>query len=202
MMDAFRTIYEKNLWKNSETRSGKGSTLEFTKPLRDALPPLLRELNVHVMVDAGCGDWNWMSKVKLGRIEYHGWDVVEAIVRENIRRHFSSKRLFSVVDITQDDNDRSGYKIPWPAGLDLILCRCCLFHLSNEHVKKALANFRASGARWLLATTHPHEPALVDIPDGKWRRLNLELLLGPAMKKIPDGPGDDGYLGLWGLEGK
>ena len=196
-MNVFDRIYSTNWWKNPETRSGKGSTLEFTKPLRVALPPLLRRLKVHVMLDAGCGDFNWMKEVKLGRIEYHGWDVVDNMIQENRRRYFSPRRIFATRNVCE-----KGITLmdEWPNGLDLIFCRCCLYHLSNDCIAQALENFKLSGANWLLATTHPNVETWKDIPNGKWRRVNLEKLLGPAIEKIPDGPGDDGYLGLWRLK--
>lgn len=58
---------------------------------------------------------------------------------------------------------------------DLILCRDCLVHLSFAHIDAALANFRASGARWLLTTTFPMIEENVDCEDGDWRALNLTL---------------------------
>jgi SAM-dependent methyltransferase len=190
MMEAFKTIYEKNLWKNAETHSGKGSTLEFTRPLRLVLPAILEKLGTKTLLDAGCGDFNWMKEVNLGKIKYIGCDVVEAMVAEDVLQYKKVRRTFIHRDITTDALPRA----------DTIICRCCLYHLSNANVAKALDNFKFSRATWLLATTHPHVEVNVDIPDGKWRRLNLENILGPAMEKIPDGPGDDGYLGIWKLK--
>ncbi len=37
----FSRIYEQNLWANSESRSGHGSTYEFTGALRNELPEIL-----------------------------------------------------------------------------------------------------------------------------------------------------------------
>jgi hypothetical protein len=36
-----------------------------------------------------------------------------------------------------------------------ILCRDCLVHLSFGNIERAVANFRRSGAVWLIATTFP-----------------------------------------------
>ena len=189
-MDTFKTIYEKNLWKNKETRSGRGSTLEFTRSLRLVLPAILKKLDTKYLLDAGCGDFNWLKEVDLGKIKYVGCDVVESLIADNVLKYKKAKRTFIVRDLTQDALPKA----------DVILCRACLFHLSNANVVKALDNFKASGATWLLATTHPHVAWNLEIPDGKWRRLNLENILGPAMEKIPDGPGDDGYIGIWKLK--
>jgi SAM-dependent methyltransferase len=189
-MEAFKTIYEKNLWKNKETRSGRGSTLEFTRPLRLVLPAILKKLETKYLLDAGCGDFNWLKEVDLGKIKYVGCDVVESLIADNVLKYKKAKRTFIVRDLTKDVLPK----------VDTILCRACLFHLSNVNVVKALNNFKASGATWLLATTHPHVEFNLEIKDGQWRRLNLENILGPAMEKIPDGPGDDGYIGIWKLK--
>ena len=189
-MEAFKTIYEKNLWKNKETRSGRGSTLEFTRPLRLVLPAILKKLETKYLLDAGCGDFNWLKEVDLGKIKYVGCDVVESLIADNVLKYKKAKRTFIVRDLTKDVLPKA----------DTILCRACLFHLSNANVVKALNNFKASGATWLLATTHPHVEFNLEIKDGQWRRLNLENILGPAMEKIPDGPGDDGYIGIWKLK--
>src|SRR5215471_3655990 len=56
--EIFTGIYEQNIWKNSESRSGHGSTLEYTTAVRDALPTIFRDLKITSMVDAPCGDFN------------------------------------------------------------------------------------------------------------------------------------------------
>ena len=48
-------------------------------------------------------------------------------------------RVFLRLDLTRD---------PLPDG-DLILCRDCLVHLPFEDVRRAVRNFKRSGARWL-----------------------------------------------------
>jgi hypothetical protein len=197
-MDIFKRIYDGNFWKNKETRSGCGSTLEYTRTLRLLLPALIRKLGVKVMLDAGCGDFNWMQAVDLRGVEYHGWDVVDDLIRSNIEKYGSPERRFSVMDITSPEP----YPPIWPPALDLILCRAVLFHFSLANVEKGVANMKASGARWLLASTHPHVLVNPEIQTGDFRRLNLELVMGPAEEKFPDGPGDDGYIGLWRMEGK
>jgi len=52
----FSQIYELNLWSTTESRSGRGSTLDYTKALRAALPHILTELAVKKFIDAACGD--------------------------------------------------------------------------------------------------------------------------------------------------
>jgi SAM-dependent methyltransferase len=186
----FETIYRRNMWSCAETVSGGGSTLEFTKRLRKMLPQIVRQFEITSLLDAGCGDWHWMSKIKLD-IPVVGCDIVSELIDENRRKYPDGN--FFVCDIIHD-------ALPQ---MDAILCRATLYHLSNNHVYLALDNLFRSGARFLIATTHPNIDKNVDITDGDWRRLNL--CAEPFNLPVPefiqvDGPGDDGYLAVWRLQ--
>ena len=78
----FTKIYEDDVWRGAgETRSGAGSTMHATRELRDALPRLLRSLGVTSLLDAGCGDTNWLPD--LGGIGYVGVDIVPDAIEES-----------------------------------------------------------------------------------------------------------------------
>ena len=49
---AFTDIYKNHLWAGSESVSGEGSGLEFTRSIRTALPKLLSDLKVRTLLDA------------------------------------------------------------------------------------------------------------------------------------------------------
>lgn len=188
----FNKIYETNAWAESETFSGGGSRMDRTQEVRQILPGLLKQLNASILLDAGCGDWNWMGQVKFDEnIQIHACDIVPDMLAVN-RKKYKHASFFEA-DITCDI-------LPYA---DVILCRTVLFHLSFENVWKALRNFQASGSKYLLTTTHPNHNINVDIADGEWRRLNLQAspfcLPWPA-ETFVDGPGNDGFLALWKLE--
>ena len=197
--DVFCRIYVENYWRSPETRSGVGSEFWRTVRVRKALPPLLAELKAHSLLDAGCGDFNWMQHVPLDGIRYHGCDVVPELIEENRAKYGGPDRAFSVVDLT----------IPqWLPFFDVILCRTVLFHLSFENIRAVLANFVASRSTWLLATHYPDHARNADCTDGDWRRLNLEaapfFLPPPCGQICEDEPSDSklalGYLALWRLD--
>ena len=61
-------------------------------------------------------------------------------------------------------HQRAGRRI---VALDVtVLCRDCFIHLSFGDASRAIANFKRSGATFLLATTHTGVPENVDIPSG------------------------------------
>lgn len=185
----FSDIYKRNYWAMEETRSGLGSTLEWTKDLRKELPALFKSLKIKSILDAGCGDYNWMSKINLSSYKVLGCDIVPEMIQKNVEK-YSSLAYFFYADITKDELPQ----------VDLILCRTVLFHLSFDNIKLALSNFERSRTKYLLMTNHPHITVNENKVDGDFRRLNFCLppfdLPAPAVN-IPDGAGDDGYLCLW-----
>lgn len=192
----FTTIYHDNGWQNVESRSGPGSTVARTASLRLALVALLEELGVRALLDAPCGDFNWVKEIPLEGVEYIGVDVVAELIESNRRLFGRRGRRFLVADIAAD---------PLPSA-DLILCRDGLVHLPDADALRALDHFRHSAARYLLATTFPGQPANSDIVAGHWRPMNLEKApfnLPPPLRLVSDGcpipEYTDKALGLWEL---
>jgi hypothetical protein len=144
----FARIHDTNLWGAEASASGLGSELDATSVLRAELPRLLARLGANSLLDAPCGDAGWINQADLGARAGAG----------EIRGDYR------LADITAD---------PLPQ-CDAILCRDALVHLSFVHIERAIANFRASGATWLIATTFPEWQTNADCEDGDWRALNFE----------------------------
>lgn len=191
MRQIFSEIYRKNLWENTESRSGIGSSLARTAKLRLELAVLLQELHISTLLDIPCGDFNWMQAVPLGNIHYIGADIVEDLILD-LRQKYKNLN-FLVLDITGD-------RLPHA---DLILCRDCLFHLTFEDIFRAVANIRKRGAKYLLTTTFLEHSVNVDTTTGGWRTLNMEsppFSFPRPMQVIVEGLNPqypDKSLGLW-----
>ena len=160
----FQRIFDENSWGNSESISGEGSNLERTKVVRAKLPGLLARHGVRSILDAPCGDFYWMKEVDLGSVEYIGADIVPEIIACDVEWYSAPRRRFVLCDLVSD---------PLPKA-DLILCRDCLVHLPYADTRKAIDNFRKSGAVWLLTTTFTDRNENRDIELGDWRPVNLE----------------------------
>lgn len=178
-----------------ETRCGYGSTLRFTEPMRPQLGLLLKKLAVRTLVDAPCGDCNWMAHVDLSGVKYTGIDFDEEHLRAARDRIFDlgfapRDRIYLRLDIANS-------AIPVA---DLILCRDFMQHLPNETICKVIHNFRKSGSRWLLATNHVGgENTDISTPGG-FHPVNLTrspFNFLPPLDSIPDG--EKRILGLWRL---
>jgi hypothetical protein len=113
------------------------------------------------LLDAGCGNFNWLPTFDLPEIRIIGVDIVEELIALNRARH--PQVHFEVADFVTDRLPRA----------DLILCRDGLVHLPNADVLTALVNFRRSGAKWLLTNTFVDRSENLDIETGAWRPLNL-----------------------------
>jgi SAM-dependent methyltransferase len=194
----FTRIYRGSEWLSDESRSGPGSELVRTAALRRELPELLGELGVAVLLDAGCGDFRWLSETELPVREYIGVEVVGELAAELERRYTRPGRRFVQADITRDE-------LP-PA--DVILCRDVLVHFPDDDILRALAAFRGTGAQWLLATTFTARETNEPIELGSWRTLNLEappFSFPPPERLLDDIPirnpelGPDKRLALWRL---
>src|SRR6266436_4098503 len=161
----FRRIYETNLWGAVASASGLGSEVDATAALRAELPRLLEKLAVTSLLDAPCGDAGWISAADLG-VRYVGIDIVPDLIDSLQTRAVAGaiRGEYHIADITRDPLPRC----------DAILCRDCLVHLSFANIELAVANFRRSGATWLIATTFPQWQTNLDCEDGDWRALNFE----------------------------
>lgn len=188
----FGEYYQSNRWRNSESRSGDGSSLAATEELRRALPGLVRTLGVRTLLDLPCGDFNWMRKVDLTGVDYVGVDVVAPLIDNNNRLYSTSNVRFFVRDATRD-------VLP---SAELVFCRDLLVHLSDDLVRATLENLRSTGAKFLVTTTFPQESENRPIITGMWRPLNLEkapFLLPPPIQLIDERIGriSPKCIGVW-----
>jgi SAM-dependent methyltransferase len=190
MEEIFARIYRNDIWRDGESLSGWGSTLEETEVIRRELPVLLSRFGVKSLLDAPCGDCNWIRRVDLDGIEYTGVDVVAQIVETNRRRYGGTGKTFLRLDLTREQ----------APPVDAILCREMLIHLSLDDGFKVLKNFRRSGAAYLFITTYPAVRENIDICTGHWRWLNMELPpfgFPPPIELIVEHDRVGRSLGVW-----
>ena len=176
----FKRYYETNAWGSEESVSGPGSTREYTENIRKKIPEIVERLNISVILDAPCGDYNWWRMIEWQeRITYIGGDVVKELVDKNQSSYGKKDTSFIRLDIARDSLPRA----------DLWLCRDCLFHLSDRDIMLALGNFLTSDIEYLLTSNHPNCRRNHNILPGSFRLLNLQLApfnLGKPLRTIDD----------------
>lgn len=165
LQEAFEITYNNKLWKSKESLSGKGSTLDATKVLRQELASLIKKYEIQTIADMACGDFNWMKEMDLSRVQYYGIDIVPKLIRENNLKYAGPKVQFCWSDIT---------KIQFMS-MDLVILRDVLVHLPFAETWKILRNIKASNSKYLLVTSFTNDRQNVDIEAGghNWRTLSL-----------------------------
>ena len=162
---AFNRIYRTNAWGDEETHSGAGSNTLNTVVIRQKLPPLLKELGVRTILDIPCGDFFWMKDLRLDVEEYIGADIVKDLITTNRKKFEIPGRTFVVLDLLSDI-------LPM---VDLILCRDCLPHFSNDDIKRAFNCMKRSNSRYVLTSTYTSRNENPHIVTGGFRPLNLRI---------------------------
>ena len=210
--ETFGQIYATNSWKSEESVSGQGSTLEATAAIRKVLPHIFKAYDIRSILDIPCGDFAWWNEMGINDLitgedvmrkpdkwfDYTGADIVPELIRKN-REKFSGQKFLELDLVTGT--------LP---KVDLVFCRDCLGHLSNANVRLAVKNIKASGAKYLMATTFtdPKWSLDMDILDGEWRPINMMkgagYALGEPILLINEGftknmEYHDKSLGLWKL---
>ncbi|THD79403.1 MAG: class I SAM-dependent methyltransferase [Phenylobacterium sp.] len=188
LADRFTEAFQQNTWQDGESVSGPGSTLRYTSELRATLPAMIRALGCASMLDAPCGDFNWMKAVDLAGIAYTGADIVPEMVKGLQETH--PQHSFVCLDLTKD---------PLPTA-DFVMIRDVLFHLSNADVVRVLQNFVQSGSAW-LATSHSFDVTeMVDVVSGPTTFRPVNLTTAPFHFAQPDHVLKDyapGFLPRW-----
>lgn len=189
----FNEIYRGNHWRNAESTSGFGSSIEATVGARTAIAQTIERYAIGSILDIPCGDFNWMRLVEFGGT-YRGADVVPDLVRRNQDLYGGDLRTFTVMDVTRDALPTS----------DLVLCRDCLNHLSLNEVQAALSNILDSGSQYAALTHFPECATNRDQESSfVYRPLNVvrRPFNWPAPIDIWEDQGDQGkHLAVWFLE--
>lgn len=163
----------REMFSHNETPNGPGSQLANTANVVEWLPKMLREYNIGTMLDAPCGDWNWMQHVDLGGVVYNGWDNEKHFIDAN-RKAFPQHNFWKANLLTTRT---------FP-GVDLMLVRDFMIHLPNGYISLLLDKIKHSGSRYLLATNHygAHNDHACDLNAGHddrpgyyFRPVNLEV---------------------------
>ena len=166
--ERFELIYKTNFWSSRESSSGYGSENKNTINIKKTIISMIKDLNIKSILDAPCGDFNWIEKVLNEDLQYTGGDIVEELINENIKKYQKKNVNFIQLDITTNNLPKA----------DLMICRDCLIHLSFEKIRMFFQNFKKSNINYLLLTSYKFKDSgkkieNQDIPDGEFREIDM-----------------------------
>lgn len=157
---------------NNRCPCGPGSDSNLVKQAGtiDFINSMIEKYQIRSISDCPCGLFeNWMYLVNLTNVEYVGYDINDIAIERNKKNN--PNLSFFEFDMVNDKISHT----------DLIICRDCLFHLSNDFVLSTIKNFRDSGSIYLLATEHNWVVVNGDLTEEElyreagFRYINLEI---------------------------
>lgn len=163
VQNVFNDIYSNNLWGEKESVSGPGSTQSETGLLRQQLPWALRRFDIQTLVDAPCGDMNWMRVLEYDFKQYIGIDIVSDLIANLRVENCLPNRHFQIGNIVTDI-------LPYA---DAVFCRDCLVHLPFAMIHSAIKHWKLAGFRYAILTTFRDHVENSDCNIGEWRPLNF-----------------------------
>lgn len=152
----FSSIYARTVWGGG---SGAGSNIERTTAYVGLVQYLIASRAVRSIVDLGCGDWRFSRYLDLTGVRYLGVDVVPAVIEANNAQFATDDIRFELADVASFELE----------GLDLVLCKDVLQHLSNTNVLEVCRRL-AGGKCWLI--TNDFHPVNDDCRNGDTRPLD------------------------------
>lgn len=159
----YTEIYERNIWRGEDSRSGRGSSLEATTHLLVQLEEFLNRMNIRTLVDAPCGDYNWFNSVNHKLTEYTGYDIVTDMINTNNIKYATTTVEFEIANILDHQLKTA----------DLILCRDFLIHSSYQDIFTFFSNLKRCGLKGILMS-HYKNCENIDIETGnRYRPLDF-----------------------------
>ena len=198
MKQIFQEIRKDFIRRKLESCSGPGSSLASTMLIREKLQELIKKYQIDSILDLGCGDCNWISRIEFDG-KYRGVDIIPEEIADN-KEKFKKKDswMFYCLDITNFSITK----------FDLIICRDVLIHLPEELTFFMLDRIFQSSCKYFLSTTFPKHNENKDIAPGKFYPINLQIPpfgLDEPLELINEGYArkqefKDKSLGLWKIK--
>lgn len=158
----FQIINQRFRRRGLQSRSGPGSSLKATSAIRKNLNTFFSQYKIKSLVDAPCGDGNWIFKIENLPTKYLGFDIDPCNIERN-RKQYKSKK-FICADVLVE-------KLP---EVDVILSRDLMIHLPNQLVAKLLLNLIKSKPKYLILSNYRNCKKNIDLlVCGMYRPINL-----------------------------
>lgn len=194
----WNALYEQEKDRKNEGKSVwliKDDICKYSGFLEKNLEILFDDLKIKSIVDVGCSDVVWQSKMNWNNIKYTGLDIVKDIVEDNKKKY--QNMSFEHKNLIEDECPKA----------DIVMVRNVFLHTTLVGVKKMLKNIKDSGSKYLLASTDITIEENIDTCCTWATRRNLELepfnlkyciaLIPEILPSIKKPKAPNNYIGLW-----
>ncbi len=171
VLNNFTNIYDQNTWNmgQNESKSGLGSSLEWSKHFSDALISLIEEKNIKSILDCSCGDWNWMKHIAKNFEKYVGLDCVQSVIDNNNKLYSNEKIMFVCEDMNTYMNKLENKEF------DLVIIRHTLEHLPLDYSINAVSIAqKISKYSFITSYSEIIENKDLNFPGETYRPISLE----------------------------
>tara|TARA_B100000965_G_C19577000_1_gene751764 strand:- start:1003 stop:1722 length:720 start_codon:yes stop_codon:yes gene_type:complete len=162
-------VQKSNLPKEKISVSGHGSNTDTdqTKNLISSLLKFFEIYQIKSILDMPCGDFLWMNEFmkKNKEINYLGIDIVEELIKENIKIYEKDKIKFKSFDIVNFKTKEN---------FDLVFMRDFFIHINNSDILQILKNLREMNIKY-FAFENYNISKNKDVTTGNHRKVNLKL---------------------------
>lgn len=162
--------YFNNIFENKKINS-EGSTLKQTINLINSLSYFFKDYSIDTLLDAPCGDFEYMKFIYNNVKNYIGVDISDKQIERNRKKYPNIN--FLVMDIKTDILPKC----------DCILIRDLFVHLTYEEIIQSIINIKKYDIKYILTTTFPRTG--IDRPANRepiiskevvfWQPLNLQI---------------------------
>ena len=170
----FTSIYKSKHWvQNSSSLpekfisvSGHGSNIntEQHKQLVKNFNKMISDFKINSILDMPCGDFLWIKEIiNHQNIKYLGIDIVDNLVKENIKNYKSQNIDFKTADIVNYSTDEY---------FDLIVIRDLFIHINNSDITKIIKNLRSFNVKYIALNSY-HNAENNEVVIGNHRKVNL-----------------------------
>ena len=162
----------------NESKSGLGSTVDFTIAYRKELLDIIDKYNIKTVLDCSCGDWNWMRLLADVLPDYTGLDIVRDIVDINNDKYGNDKTRFICSDMLNyfKNTDKT---------YDLVISRHTFEHLQTEYVLETMSEIKKK-TKYFLFSGENNLTVNNDINFDGCTSRNINLALEPYQSLLGD----------------
>lgn len=163
MKERFEEIYANNEWVSG---SGEGSLPINNLGYVVFIENFVKSNSIELVLDLGCGDWQFSKDIRWGSAKYYGYDIVSSVISTNKALYSTENVIFTLY---------SGDFLDLPPA-DLLIAKDVLQHWSNETILQFLPILSRYKYALLTNCVNPTgETINTNVIDGGFRYLDLRL---------------------------